>query len=63
MSQLKWWMALIGLLILGGQGAIWAVEEAAAMGVTQANAAALFAQCRAVAAAIHSNLRNGPTKM
>jgi uncharacterized protein GlcG (DUF336 family) len=67
MSQLKWWMALLGLLIVGGPGAAWAAEEAArdapAVGVTPANAAALFAQCCAVAAATHSNLRNGPTKM
>jgi uncharacterized protein GlcG (DUF336 family) len=67
MAQLRWWMALIGVLIVGGTGAAWAAEEAAgeapASGLTRANAAALFAQCRAVAAATQSNLRNGPTKM
>jgi uncharacterized protein GlcG (DUF336 family) len=67
MSQLRWGMILIGLLIVGGTGAPWAAEEAAGdapeAGLTQANAAALFAQCRAVAAATQSNLRNGPTKM
>jgi Haem-degrading len=67
MAQRRWGMVLIGLLIVGGTGAAWAAEEGAGdapeMGLTQANAAALFAQCRAVAAATQSNLRNGPTKM
>lgn len=67
MAQLRWWMAVIGVLIVGGTGATWAAEEAAgeapASGLTRANAAALFAQCRAAAAATQSNLRNGPTKM
>jgi uncharacterized protein GlcG (DUF336 family) len=67
MAQLRWWMALIGVLIVGGTGAAWAAEEAAGeapeSALTQANAAALFTQCRAVAAATQSNLRNGPTKM
>jgi uncharacterized protein GlcG (DUF336 family) len=67
MAQLRWWMAVIGVLIVGGTGATWAAEEAAgeapASGLTRANAAALFAQCRAAAAATQSNLRHGPTKM
>ena len=29
MAQLKWWMARIGVLIVGGTGAAWAAEEAA----------------------------------
>jgi uncharacterized protein GlcG (DUF336 family) len=67
MAQLRWWMALIGVLIVGGAGAAKAAEvaagEAPESGLTKASAAALFAQCRAVASATQSNLRNGPTKM
>jgi hypothetical protein len=67
MAQLGWWIAPIGFLIVGGTGAAWAAEEATKappeMGLTQAGTAALFAQCRAVAAATHSDLPNGPTKM
>jgi hypothetical protein len=66
MAQLRWWMALIGVLIVGSTGAAWAAEEAAGeapeSGMTLASAAALFAQCRAVAAT-PSTLRNGPTRM
>jgi hypothetical protein len=67
MAQLRWWIAPIGVLIVRGTGAAWAAEEATKAppetGLTQAGTAALFAQCRAVAAATHSDLPNGPTKM
>jgi uncharacterized protein GlcG (DUF336 family) len=67
MWQLGWGIALIGVFLTGGTGAAWAAEEAAGeaprVGLTQADAGALFGQCRAVAAATPSNLRNGPTKM
>jgi uncharacterized protein GlcG (DUF336 family) len=60
-------MALIGVIMVGGTGAAWAAEEAAGTapqaGLTLDNAMAIFGKCQEVAAATHSNLRNGPTKM
>jgi uncharacterized protein GlcG (DUF336 family) len=67
MPQVRWWMALIGVLMVWGTGAAGAAEEAAdtgpQAGLTPTNAAALVAKCREAAAATHSNLRHGPTKM
>ena len=60
-------LALLGLLTLWGTGAAWAAEEATGAapqtGLTPTTVVAIFAQCREAAAATHSNLRNGPTKM
>jgi hypothetical protein len=36
MAELRWWMALIGVLIVGGTGAAWAAEEAAGEAPTRA---------------------------
>jgi uncharacterized protein GlcG (DUF336 family) len=67
MTQLRGWLALIGVLLVGGTGVAWAAEEVSGeapdSGLTRANAAALFAECRAVATATRSTLRNGPTQM
>jgi uncharacterized protein GlcG (DUF336 family) len=67
MPQMRWWIALIGLIMVWGTGAAWAAEEAAGTepqaGLTSGNAAAIFAKCQETAATTHSNLRNGPTKM
>jgi uncharacterized protein GlcG (DUF336 family) len=67
MLQLRWWMALIGWMLVWASGAAWAAEEAAGAepkgGLTPGNVAAIVAKCQETAAATHSNLRDGPTKM